>query len=275
MSNRKRCPNCAWAFWHARNLALPSGPTLLLIAIAELVDINLHYFATLAQLEIDTRISSASLREHIQVLIEAECIRTERTRGGYHYYLERPVEAFSRPEPFEVEWPDVAEEEPQNSQFQHRDDVPEPAKIEVQEPENLAFPLMKTPLKIPKEECSLRSPRAREVAPVDQWEMAFKAFYALYPRRVGVDRARKAFFTRMKAGVSPDDIITGLKGHRFSAETRYIPHPSSWLNAGCWRDEVADDLDPALVAAGVTREMLEQQRQQQQAPFLAIAGGRP
>lgn len=166
MSDRKRCPNCAWAFWQSRKLRLSNGASFTLIVIAEFADINLHYFATQATLAWEARVSIATVREHLQELIKAECIRAERTRGGYHYYLERPVEAFSRPEQafsqpeqFEVEWPDVAEEEARNLAFREQDETPELIESTIQEAQILAVPIIKNPL---EESLKEESPPAGE-----------------------------------------------------------------------------------------------------------------
>jgi len=67
----------------------------------------------------------------------------------------------------------------------------------------------------------------------------FEEFYDLYPRKVKPDAARKAWKSALKRATA-DQIIEGAR--RLVAdpnlpEKQYIPHPSTWLNAGSWNDE--------------------------------------
>jgi hypothetical protein len=75
----------------------------------------------------------------------------------------------------------------------------------------------------------------------------FDDFWDVYPRSVGKDKARTAFATAVKRGANPDAIITAAAS--FAArcglarqETKFIPHPTTWLNRGSW----SDDLDDAV-----------------------------
>jgi hypothetical protein len=67
----------------------------------------------------------------------------------------------------------------------------------------------------------------------------FDEFYAIYPRKVKPDAARKAWKSALKRATA-EQIIEGAR--RLVAdpnlpEKQFIPHPSSWLNAGSWDDE--------------------------------------
>lgn len=67
----------------------------------------------------------------------------------------------------------------------------------------------------------------------------FDRFWAIYPRRVGKEAARKAWSKAIK-GVGADKIIDGAG--RYAAQRRgqdadFTPHPATWLNAGRWDDE--------------------------------------
>ena len=75
---------------------------------------------------------------------------------------------------------------------------------------------------------------------------AFATFYdQLYPRKVHRRTAEKAFMSALKRA-TPEQILKGAA--RFAGdpnlpdasdpeEVRYIPHPSTWLNADAWLDE--------------------------------------
>jgi uncharacterized protein YdaU (DUF1376 family) len=83
-----------------------------------------------------------------------------------------------------------------------------------------------------------------EVKPFDQ-------FWAAYPHRVAKIAAQKAW-----AKLKPNDELVAVilaaieaqkEGWHFRHENgRYIPHPASWLNAGCWLDEVRPYTPPPL-----------------------------
>ncbi|WP_284990875.1 hypothetical protein [Arthrobacter sp. efr-133-TYG-120] len=67
----------------------------------------------------------------------------------------------------------------------------------------------------------------------------FDSFWASYPRKIGKDLARKAFEKALKRA-DPRTIMDGLETLRKEVagkDQQFIPHPSSWLNAGRWQDE--------------------------------------
>jgi hypothetical protein len=72
----------------------------------------------------------------------------------------------------------------------------------------------------------------------------FDLFYAAYPRHIGRQAAMKAFDNVIRSRrATAEQVIAGAQ--RFAAdpnlpgpsEARYIPHPSTWLNAGRWDDD--------------------------------------
>ncbi|HJD68243.1 MAG TPA: hypothetical protein K8V54_00685 [Corynebacterium kroppenstedtii] len=74
----------------------------------------------------------------------------------------------------------------------------------------------------------------------------FTAFWAAYPRKVGKDRARKAFKSACRRA-ELSDILAGAR--RFAAEKKnkdvqYIPHPATWLNDGRWDDQPEPEHTP-------------------------------
>jgi hypothetical protein len=72
-------------------------------------------------------------------------------------------------------------------------------------------------------------------------DVAFRAFWATYPRRVARTRAAAAF----KAALSrdgPDVVATGLATwctfwHGDGTEERFIPHPTTWLSQSRYLDQ--------------------------------------
>lgn len=84
-------------------------------------------------------------------------------------------------------------------------------------------------------------PPPAKVKPFDQ-------FWAVYPKRVKKLEAQKAW-TALKLDGKVAEIVAAveaqLEGHAFKNEGgRYIPHPASWLRAGCWLDEVQPWIPP-------------------------------
>ncbi|MFD6656859.1 helix-turn-helix domain-containing protein [Streptomyces parvus] len=76
-----------------------------------------------------------------------------------------------------------------------------------------------------------------------QQDADFDAWYALYPRKENRGKARLAFAAAVKRGVKPDHLITALHKHRdhwvaCKTETKFIPHPTTWLNGERYDDEL-------------------------------------
>lgn len=80
----------------------------------------------------------------------------------------------------------------------------------------------------------------------------FEAWYALYPRKSGKGAARKAF----KSALKKTDLETLARGRDLyvakikadGTESRYVKHPSSWLNGECWDDDYGDVILPGFEA---------------------------
>jgi hypothetical protein len=67
----------------------------------------------------------------------------------------------------------------------------------------------------------------------------FDEFWAVYPRKVGKDAARRGFSAAARK-VGAQVVLDGAR--RFAAdpnlpEAQFIPHPSTWLSRGSWDDE--------------------------------------
>lgn len=71
----------------------------------------------------------------------------------------------------------------------------------------------------------------------------FEEFYKLYPRKKSPKLALKAYTTARK-DVEHDVIMKGLReqlpelNYQFNIDETKVKHPSSWLNAGDWMNEV-------------------------------------
>jgi len=69
----------------------------------------------------------------------------------------------------------------------------------------------------------------------------FEMFWKACPRKVGKKHALSAFKTASKHN-DPEMLIKAMTAYadlvkRKAIEPRYIKHPSTWLNGGCWEDE--------------------------------------
>lgn len=79
-------------------------------------------------------------------------------------------------------------------------------------------------------------------APVDSAEL-FSRFWKLYPRKVGKDKAEKAWAKIKVSQALFDKIVAALAKHRqlpgwTKDNGQFIPHASTWLNGKRWEDEV-------------------------------------
>lgn len=68
----------------------------------------------------------------------------------------------------------------------------------------------------------------------------FDEFWDVYPRHISKSAALAKFVKLVKDGVDPAELATGAKRYAEYArgqDPRYIKHPTTWLNQGCWEDE--------------------------------------
>lgn len=88
------------------------------------------------------------------------------------------------------------------------------------------------------------TPGARTNDPDDDPDLdGFDEFWSVCPRRVGKGAARKAYAKRIRAGVDPDELIGGMERYArwvevTRTETRFVCHPSTWLNQEREKDEL-------------------------------------
>ena len=70
----------------------------------------------------------------------------------------------------------------------------------------------------------------------------FNDWYSQYPRKIGKKAAEKAFAKAIKDGVTIDQLNQGVEAYNqeisdAGTSTKFIKHPSTWLNQGCYDDD--------------------------------------
>jgi hypothetical protein len=70
---------------------------------------------------------------------------------------------------------------------------------------------------------------------------AFDRFWKAYPKRVAKEAARKAYDKALERGATDAALLAGAQ--RYAAErngqdAKFTKHPATWLNGGCWEDEL-------------------------------------
>jgi hypothetical protein len=74
---------------------------------------------------------------------------------------------------------------------------------------------------------------------------SFDRWWAAYPKKVGKDAARRAWAKATKRA-DADKIIDVTRRYPFRDERQFVKDPATWLNAGCWED----DLEAVAAANG-------------------------
>ena len=76
----------------------------------------------------------------------------------------------------------------------------------------------------------------------DTGNSCFDRFWAAYPRKVGKEKARRAF-EKLKPGEADfllmlEELEQQRKAYHWGKENwKFIPHPATWLNQKRWEDE--------------------------------------
>jgi hypothetical protein len=82
-----------------------------------------------------------------------------------------------------------------------------------------------------------------------EYSADFLIFYSAYPRRIAKDEAYKAWNKRNGSRPEIDVLLSAIKNQsewRNNANGEFRPewkHPATWLNQGCWDDEVTKQED--------------------------------
>lgn len=88
----------------------------------------------------------------------------------------------------------------------------------------------------------------------------FPEFWSTYPRREAKQEASKKFTAITKAGLDPQTLIDAAGRYaayvaKAGREREKIKLPTTWLNQGCWEDEL-DSVGPSVVPIGDPNEWL-------------------
>lgn len=64
----------------------------------------------------------------------------------------------------------------------------------------------------------------------------FKQFWRLYPKKKSQGAAYREWVKQDLELIS-DEVLAGLKSHKFADEAMWIPNPENWLKSWAWLDE--------------------------------------
>lgn len=68
----------------------------------------------------------------------------------------------------------------------------------------------------------------------------FDSFWAVYPKRVAKQAARRAWDKAVKGGAVPERVVSAAREYaasRTGRDPQFTKHPATWLNGGCFEDE--------------------------------------
>ena len=76
----------------------------------------------------------------------------------------------------------------------------------------------------------------------NQYPDAFQQWFSFYPKKLAKGEAFLAYRQQIKAGHSPEDLLTGCQAfaalcRKEKTDKKFIPHPATWLRAQRWLDE--------------------------------------
>lgn len=94
----------------------------------------------------------------------------------------------------------------------------------------------------------IREDKIRNKEKTNKKEIAdkFTIWWSECPKKVSKDNAKKIFEKLIADGkVTFDELLTGIKRYTWhcrqeNTEAKFIKHPSTWLNQGCWNDVYND-----------------------------------
>lgn len=215
--------------WAWRQDTRSSGERLVLLAIADHSGAEGVCWPSVAAISEKTRLGDSTVRGHIDRLVERGVLvklerrrRKDGTLGSWTYRL-----AFDAPEttadtPAVVDPPSTAD----TPAVDHRRHT---GALEPSLPE-------------PSIECE-RQPCLELVGGTDAIDVSFEAFWRLYPRRQGKADAQKAWakldhLAQIAAVTRLPDHVSYWQSAWPDGNTRYIPHPATWLNRHSWQDEL-------------------------------------
>ena len=73
----------------------------------------------------------------------------------------------------------------------------------------------------------------------------FETLWKIYPRKIGKNKALKAYIKARKEGISFEMVEQGIKAYceyikKSKVKDEYIKHGSTWFNGQCWNDEYTE-----------------------------------
>jgi hypothetical protein len=87
----------------------------------------------------------------------------------------------------------------------------------------------------------------------------FERFWVAYPRKVGKDAAFRAWERLKPNDAMLESMLAAVEEQRSSPQWlerggRFIPHPTTWLNQGRWKDETSPAAGEAEPTAAELRD---------------------
>ena len=97
--------------------------------------------------------------------------------------------------------------------------------------------------------------------------VGFDDFYKAYPKKKSKGQAEKTWNKLSPTNDLLKEILKGLESAKKSEDWtkengKYIPHPSTWLNAKGWEDEITEAKDYEVIIDGVSTPMTETEYKQ-------------
>ena len=96
--------------------------------------------------------------------------------------------------------------------------------------------------------------------PPSRGDDGFDLFWEAYPRKVGKGAAVRAWRVAMRKATA-EQIVNTVKSFIWPEDKQFIPHPSTWLNAERWNDEVVQP-NQKLIVSEEERLAFERKRQE-------------
>jgi hypothetical protein len=104
----------------------------------------------------------------------------------------------------------------------------------------------------------------------------FAEWWSCYPKKVEKKSAQKIYARLVKKGeVTPEQLLIGAKAYRTlcaNRDPKYIKHPKTWLNDGCWEDEGTTTTAPSSNGVDWAGHLA---RFRETGAWLAVLGPRP
>lgn len=198
-----------WA-WKQRGLSATQKLTLL--ALADRHNPDLGCFPSISKMCGDTELSRSTVIRCIQYLEQSGLIKKQKAQRengsdtSNRYFLGFEVGVSPRHSPSVTQTPSlVSQRHPHN-------------QVNITSKENPSFE-------------------------DDLIESSFNLFWDYYPRKVGKGNARKAYSKAYQKLGGDGKLIMAVSNYAESVktkETRFIPHPSTWLNHERWDDELEE-----------------------------------